>query len=171
MCCNLPPGFVSWTWVARHLWPRVGQLIGYARVSTRLQDTDRQVRDLLAVGVRRDDLYVGYGVSGARTTRPAFDRALAALHEGDTLTVTTVDRLGRSTVNMLGLSEELRGQGINLRFNDAQPIAAIERLTRGNFRFLERLFPQTSRVLKSDQLEAIPADVVETVASILVIWN
>jgi len=93
----------------------VGKLIGYARVSTRAQDADRQIQDLLAAGVRRDDLYVDHGVSGARASRPAFDRALAALHEGDTLVITTLDRLGRSTVNMLGLSEQLRGRGINLR--------------------------------------------------------
>jgi DNA invertase Pin-like site-specific DNA recombinase len=37
------------------------------------------------------------------------------LREGGTLVITTLDRLGRSTVNMLGLSEELRGSGINLR--------------------------------------------------------
>ncbi len=33
-------------------------------------------------------------------------------------------------------------------FTDAQAIAAIERITRGNFRLLERLFPQINRVLK-----------------------
>lgn len=52
--------------------------IGYARVSTSAQDTDRQVVDLLAAGVRRDDLYMDRGVSGARASRPEFDRALAA---------------------------------------------------------------------------------------------
>lgn len=77
------------------------KLIGYARVSTRQQDTDRQEQDLLAAGVRRDDLYVDHGVSGARASRPAFDRALDALHDGDTLVVTTLDRLGRSTIDML----------------------------------------------------------------------
>lgn len=88
----------------------MGKLIGYARVSTKLQDADRQIGDLLAAGVRRDDLYTDHGVSGARASRPAFSRALDALHEGDTLVITTLDRLGRSTVNMLGLSEELRGE-------------------------------------------------------------
>jgi DNA invertase Pin-like site-specific DNA recombinase len=88
--------------------------IGYARVSSSGQDADRQVTDLLAAGVRRDDLYTDRGVSGARASRPAFDRALAALEEGDTLVVTTLDRLGRSTANMLSLAAELRGRGINL---------------------------------------------------------
>ncbi|QZE26563.1 recombinase family protein [Brevibacterium casei] len=91
------------------------KLIGYARVSTRDQSTDRQQTDLLAVGVRRDDLYVDQGVSGAKASRPEFDRALKALIDGDTLVITTLDRLGRSTQNMLSLAEELRGRGVGLR--------------------------------------------------------
>lgn len=93
----------------------MGKLIGYARVSTRTQETDRQTADLLAAGVRRDDLYADHGVSGARAERPQFDKALNALHEGDTLVVTTLDRLGRSTANMLELANGLRERGIGLR--------------------------------------------------------
>jgi DNA invertase Pin-like site-specific DNA recombinase len=93
----------------------VGKLIGYARVSTRAQDTDRQIADLLAAGVRRDDLYVDHGVSGAHARRPEFDKALKAVHADDTLIVTTLDRLGRSTSNMLALADELRAQKVNLR--------------------------------------------------------
>lgn len=56
-------------------------------------------------------------------------------------------------------------------FTDAQVIAAVERITRGNFCLLERLFPQITRVLKINQLETITDDVVEAAASILVIGN
>ena len=56
--------------------------IGYARVSTKTQITDRQQADLLAAGVRRDDVYVDHGVSGARASRSQFDAAIKALHEG-----------------------------------------------------------------------------------------
>lgn len=93
----------------------MARLIGYARVSTRTQSTDRQEADLLAAGIRRDDLYVDHGVSGARASRPQFDRALAALHVGDSLVITTLDRLGRSTQNMLAFAEELRSRGAGLR--------------------------------------------------------
>lgn len=89
--------------------------IGYARVSTRQQDVDRQIEDLLAAGVRRDDIYVDRGVSGARASRPEFDRAVAALEDGDTLVITTLDRLGRSTQNMLVFAEVLRSRGAGLR--------------------------------------------------------
>jgi DNA invertase Pin-like site-specific DNA recombinase len=93
----------------------VAKLIGYARVSTRQQSTDRQESDLVAAGVRRDDFYVDHGVSGARASRPQFDRAVAALEPGDTLVITTLDRLGRSTQNMLSFADELRGRGAGLR--------------------------------------------------------
>lgn len=91
------------------------KLIGYARVSTKAQDADRQIQDLLAAGVRRDDLYTDHGLSGALAKRPALDKALTALHPGDTLVITTLDRLGRSTQKMLELAEELRDRNIGLR--------------------------------------------------------
>lgn len=93
----------------------MGKLIGYARVSTKAQDTDRQEQDLLAAGVRRDDLYVDHGVSGARASRVELDKAMGALLDGDTLVITTLDRLGRSTVNMLALADGLRTKGVGLR--------------------------------------------------------
>jgi hypothetical protein len=49
-------------------------------------------------------------------------------------------------------------------FTDAQAFAAVERITRGNFRLLERLFPQIERVLKINDL-----DVIEAARSTLVI--
>lgn len=93
----------------------MGKLIGYARVSTKAQDTDRQEQGLLAAGVRRDDLYVDHGVSGARASRVELDKAMGALLDGDTLVITTLDRLGRSTVNMLALADGLRTKGVGLR--------------------------------------------------------
>ncbi|WP_270239764.1 recombinase family protein [Kocuria marina] len=93
----------------------MGNLIGYARVLTRQQNANRQVSDLLNAGVRRDDVYVDSGVSGGRASRPKFDKAVAALEEGDTLVITTLDRLGRSTQNMLAFAEALRVRGTGLR--------------------------------------------------------
>ncbi|MEV4988421.1 recombinase family protein [Pseudarthrobacter sp. LMD1-1-1.1] len=93
----------------------MSKLIGYARVSTKGQDSERQQVDLLAAGVRRDDLYVDHGISGSRASRPALDKALDALQEDDTLVIATLDRLGRSTQNMLALANDLQSRGINLR--------------------------------------------------------
>ncbi len=70
------------------------KLIGYARASTRQQSTDRREADLLAASVRRDDLCTDHGVSGARASRPEFDRAIETIETGDTLVTITLDRLG-----------------------------------------------------------------------------
>lgn len=93
----------------------MSKLIGYARVSTRSQDSDRQQADLFATGVRRDDLYIDHGISGARASRPEFGRAIAALPGDDRLVITTLDRLGRSTANMLELADRLRGLHVGLK--------------------------------------------------------
>jgi DNA invertase Pin-like site-specific DNA recombinase len=45
--------------------------------------------------------------SGARTNRPAFARAIAALDAGDVLLVTRLDRLARSTLDLLNTLESL----------------------------------------------------------------
>lgn len=115
MCRNCRARIESSTLVSRHFGVVVGKVIGYAPVSTRRQDADRQVEDLRAAGVRRDDLYVDHGVSGARASRPKFDKAVAALEAGDTLVITTLDRLGRSTQNMLAFAQLLRDRGAGLR--------------------------------------------------------
>ena len=91
------------------------KLIGYARVSTRTQNAGRQRLDLLGAGIRPDDLYSDDGISGAQASRPGLDAALAALMPGDSLVVTTLDRLGRSSRDMLAFSEVLRDRGVALR--------------------------------------------------------
>lgn len=91
------------------------KLIGYARVSAREQSADGQLAELLAAGVRRDDLYVDEGSSGARALRPQLDQARAALEPGDTFVIATLDRLGQSTQNVLAFAGELRDRGVELR--------------------------------------------------------
>ncbi|MGX5359721.1 recombinase family protein [Kocuria sp. KH4] len=93
----------------------MGKIIGYVQVSTRQPEANRQANDLLGAGVRRDDVYVNYGVSEGRVFRSAFDKAVAALGEGGTLVITMLDRLGRSTQNMLAFVEALPGLGAGLR--------------------------------------------------------
>ncbi|ANP71770.1 recombinase family protein [Cryobacterium arcticum] len=91
------------------------KLIGYARISTRNGATDGQRAELLAAGVRRDDLYVDEGSSGARAPRPQLDVAVTALEPGDTFVIVSLDRLGKSTQNVLAFAEGLSGRGVELR--------------------------------------------------------
>ena len=88
--------------------------IGYARVSTRDQNDDSQVDELLAAGCDPDHLFVDHGVSGKLAKRPQLDACLAYLREGDTLVITRMSRAMRSLRHMLDLHAELERRGIGL---------------------------------------------------------
>jgi DNA invertase Pin-like site-specific DNA recombinase len=73
-------------------------IYGYARVSTDGQSVDAQVHRLRAAGARRVFREVA---SGIRADRPQLRRALAKLEAGDVLVVMRLDRLARSTRDLL----------------------------------------------------------------------
>ena len=89
-----------------------GLLIGYARVSTDDQRLDLQLDALAQVGCHRtfEDR-----ASGARTDRPGLAGALSHLRRGDTLVVWRLDRLGRTTHQLVDLLERFEREGIRLR--------------------------------------------------------
>lgn len=84
--------------------------IGYARVSTEEQNLDLQRQALEAAGC--DKSYEDRGVSGAVVKRPALDRALASMREGDVLVVWKLDRLGRSLPHLIEVITDLREAGV-----------------------------------------------------------
>jgi DNA invertase Pin-like site-specific DNA recombinase len=89
-----------------------GHLIGYKRVSTKAQDARLQADALSEVGcskVFEDKL------SGKNTERPGLTDALEYMRPGDTLCVWKLDRLGRSTKDVLTIAEKLHDRGIALR--------------------------------------------------------
>ena len=87
-------------------------LLGYARVSTDDQDLALQRGLLREAGCRR--LYEEK-LSGARRDRPELARLLDQLREQDVLVVTRLDRLARSTRDLLDIAERLREGGAGLR--------------------------------------------------------
>lgn len=95
-------------------------LVGYMRVSTADQNTDGQRDALVAAGVKDDarHLFQDHGVSGAKASRPGFDKCLESLREGDTLVVAKLDRLGRSLGNLVQLFQELADRGVSVRVLD-----------------------------------------------------
>ena len=87
-------------------------IIGYARVSTSGQDLKPQIEALKAAGavtVFREK------VSGARADRPQLAKLMAALKPGDVVTVTKLDRLGRSTRELLDLIDRIGKAGASFR--------------------------------------------------------
>ena len=87
--------------------------IGYARVSTTDQKTDTQVDRLKAAGC---EVIRSEKVSGrSREGRSELETVLDFIRPGDQLVVVKLDRLGRSTRDVLNLVHELEQKGACLR--------------------------------------------------------
>jgi DNA invertase Pin-like site-specific DNA recombinase len=87
-------------------------IFGYARVSTDGQTLDAQVAALKAAGAVR---VFRETASGAKTDRRELARALKSLDEGDTLLVTHLDRLARSTRDLLNMLDTIAKAGAGFR--------------------------------------------------------
>jgi DNA invertase Pin-like site-specific DNA recombinase len=87
-------------------------IYGYARVSTDGQSVDAQVRQLRAADARQVFREVA---SGAKTDRAQLRRALAQLDAGDVLMVTRLDRLARSTRDLLNTLAGIAAKGAGFR--------------------------------------------------------
>ncbi len=85
--------------------------IGYARVSTLEQHLDLQIDALQKAGCEK---ILTDKMSGAKA-RPGLNEALAFLRPGDVLVVWKLDRLGRRTVKLIQLIEELKARGIGFK--------------------------------------------------------
>ena len=90
----------------------MGELLGYARVSTADQSAEGQLDALRSGGVERIWTDVA---SGVPTHRPALAEHVEAASTGDTVVVCHLDRLGRSLPELLALVEDLSLRGVGLR--------------------------------------------------------
>ena len=92
----------------QHVGAAASVKIGYARVSTRDQNLDLQLKALKKAGctkIFREKL------SGATRLRPEFQRMLDQIRPGDTIIVWKLDRLARSTRDLLGTMETIHDAG------------------------------------------------------------
>lgn len=87
-------------------------LIGYARVSTEDQDLTLQRVALKGTGCQR--IYEEK-ISGANRSRPELNRLLDQLRAGDVVVVSKLDRLARSTHDLLAIAEQLKEVEAGLR--------------------------------------------------------
>jgi DNA invertase Pin-like site-specific DNA recombinase len=90
----------------------MGDLLGYARVSTTDQNPQCQTDALTAAGCFK--LFVDHA-SGSIERRVELDRLLEQLRPGDTLVVWRLDRLGRSLRHLIDLVTELDRRGVGFR--------------------------------------------------------
>jgi DNA invertase Pin-like site-specific DNA recombinase len=93
--------------------------IGYARVSTRDQNPEAQADRLKVAGCVR--VYVDHGASGAKASRPEWDKCVERLEVGDTLVCVKLDRIGRSVRNLIDVANLLEERQVDLVCLD-QPV-------------------------------------------------
>jgi len=86
--------------------------VGYARVSTRDQDLTLQREALVAAGCSK---VFAEKASGARSDRPQLARLLKTIEPGDIVTVTRLDRLARSTLDLLHTVDVITKSGAEFR--------------------------------------------------------
>lgn len=89
----------------------MGEVFGYARVSTSEQNTQLQLDALREAGCSR----IFVETVSAVADRPEYDHLLDVLRAGDTVVVWRLDRLGRSLRDLLDRVEHLDSRGVGLR--------------------------------------------------------
>ena len=90
----------------------MSRTIIYSRVSTQYQTTDNQLNQLRSLYPTAE--IVEETASGGKS-RPLLKALVDSLEKGDVLVVASLDRLGRKTVEILSLIEELESRGVILK--------------------------------------------------------
>lgn len=88
-----------------------GLLIGYARVSSQGQNLDNQLERLNLHGCSK---VFSEKYSGIKSDREQLQAALDYVREGDSLVVTKLDRLARSSVDLGRIAETLQNKNVDL---------------------------------------------------------
>ncbi|OFT91781.1 recombinase family protein [Corynebacterium sp. HMSC28B08] len=108
----------------------VGEKVGYARVSSKDQNLERQTELLRKEGVF--SLYEDR-MTGSTRQRPGLEEALRYVRKGDQLIVTSMDRLARSLSDLHSIVDDLTSRGVSVRFlkegqtysKDSTPVAKL----------------------------------------------
>jgi DNA invertase Pin-like site-specific DNA recombinase len=117
-----------------------GQRIGYIRVSTFEQNTERQLENIPLHKTFTDK------ASGKDTHRPQLKALLEFIREGDTLVIHSMDRLARNLDDLRSIVSTLTQKGITIEFvkehltftSDATPMANLMLSVMGAFAEFER---------------------------------
>ncbi len=117
-----------------------GQRIGYVRISTTDQNTDRQLDNVQLARVFTDK------ASGREANRPELENMMAFVREGDTVVVHSMDRLARNLDDLRRMTSELTQRGVRIEFlkegltftGEDSPMANLMLSVMGAFAEFER---------------------------------
>ena len=118
-------------------------IFGYARCSTNenKQDLNRQARELKELGATDKTIYKEF-VTGSANVKVEFEKLLGVIKEGDTLAVTEVSRISRSTKQLCEIIELVQEQKLKLIIKDSITIDC----TKGEIDPMTKAFLQMSGV-------------------------
>ncbi len=97
-----------------------GQRVGYIRVSTLDQNTERQLE-----GLELDRIFSDKA-SGKDTNRPQLEAMLTYVREGDSIVVHSLDRLARNLDDLRKIVQDLVKQGVKIEFIKEKLIFDVE---------------------------------------------
>jgi len=132
-----------------------GMTVGYIRVSSVGQNTDRQTDGFKSLDL---DKVFTEKVSGATTDRPELKACLEYLRENDTLYIYSMDRLARNLIDLQCIVKELTSRGVCIKFMKEQltfeqtgnnPMNTLLLQVMGGFAEFER------SLIKERQMEGI----------------
>ncbi len=116
------------------------QVVGYKRVSSESQNTDRQLAD-----IKLDKEFVDT-MSGYTKERPGLKDCMEYVRQGDTLVIDSIDRLARNLHDLQDLIDSLVKKGVSVKFikenltfnSDKDPMANLMLHMMGAFAEFER---------------------------------
>ena len=127
------------------------EIIGYGRVSSVGQSLDVQIDKLNDFGCTK---LFQEKQSGTSSARPKLKSCLEYVREGDTLVVTRLDRLARSTLHLCEIAETLKTKGVNLKVLD-QSIDTSDATGRLLFNMLGAIAQFETEIRAERQLDGI----------------
>jgi len=118
----------------------LGQRIGYRRVSTLEQNTERQLEGIEVAKTFTDK------ASGKDTKRPQLEALMGFVRDGDTVVVHSMDRLARNLDDLRRIVQTLTGRGVRIEFvkehlcftGEDSPLASLMLSVMGAFAEFER---------------------------------
>lgn len=140
----------------------MAKVYGYCRCSTNdtKQDIDRQVRELKAMGATDKTIYKEY-VSGMKQNKTELNKLFDIITEGDTLTVTEISRITRSTKQLCDIIDTVKAKKIKLIIKNSITIDC----TNGELDPMTKAFLQMAGVFGELEHDMICARVKSGVAN------
>jgi DNA invertase Pin-like site-specific DNA recombinase len=130
----------------------MGAIVAYARVSTGQQDYQAQIDRLNAAGATKVFSEKRSGLDG---DRPALAECLRYVRDGDTLLVTKLDRLARSTADLYRIVTDLTARGVAFKVLDDPAVDTSSRTGKLVMGILALIAEFETEIRRERQMEGI----------------